>query len=86
MRTIQVAVVHWLDAYASENHEAGVPGAMQVSAGILLERTKTHVKLAQIVDHALDGGCDPARDVLTIPRGMVQKIRIVYRERRKKSQ
>lgn len=83
MRTTQVVVVHWLDAYSSPEHEPGKSGWPQVSAGVLIERNKQHVKLALIV--ARDNGADGVfmRDVMTIPRGMVTSIKVVHRERRK---
>jgi hypothetical protein len=83
VKTTQVAVVHWLDAYYNEEHLPGDSGCPQISAGILLERTRKHVKLALITDRDNSEGMQEPRDTLTIPRGMVQSIKIVHRERRK---
>lgn len=75
MKKLQIAVVLWLDAYHIEENEPGVSGIMQLSAGVLIERKRTHVKLALLYPL---GDAEP-NEVLTIPRGMIRSIKIVHR-------
>lgn len=75
-KRVRIALVYWLDAHQAEDDD-GLPGLEQISAGILIRADQTAVKLAQITDgRDWDDGAGH-RDVLTIPRGMVQKLEIL---------
>lgn len=76
MKRIRIALVHWLDAHSAEGDD-GLPGLEQISAGILIRSDRKAVKLAQITDGRDWSDGAGHRDVLTIPRGMVQKLEIL---------
>ncbi len=75
-KTFKVVIVRWLDAVAHETLAEG-DGCLSLSAGILVSKTRKHVKLAQIADVEPGQGDDPFRDILTIPAGMIQSIEII---------
>lgn len=75
-KRIRIALVYWLDAHQAENDD-GLPGLEQISAGILVRSDRKTVKLAQITDGRDWSDGAGHRDVLTIPRGMVQRIEIL---------
>jgi hypothetical protein len=73
-RKLKYAIVYWHDAYSAEEAD-DQDSALQVSVGLLISRTKRHVKLAQIADAGAD--TEPWRVVLTIPAGMVHAIMVL---------
>jgi hypothetical protein len=77
-RRLRVAIVWWIDAHYHEAPETDLDWGLQVSAGLILERTKGrngHIKLALITDAYDYGDPEPeSRDVLTIPNGMVRHV------------
>lgn len=73
-KKLRIAIVYWLDAYGAEEH-GPEDGALQLSAGVLIEKSRRCIKLAQIAD--TDGTTEPYRDVLTIPAGMVRSVMVL---------
>lgn len=71
--------VTWEDACSSEGpyniSERGFKGLMTESVGWLVEKNKNYVVVAQDVHYQITE--NTARAIITIPRKMVRKIRVL---------